>query len=206
MWTSHVMDSMAPFRRRNLDRQHCSEENNKQVIQPLCPVLAFSRLSLSIDFCSHVSIGSQHVSHVSCVGELPPVDVLYDNDGLVRCSGWFHHIRVGVLYLDLLAEPSILHPITDITGARLGFICHLVTEGEGIRGCITENIVSLMCLDLEVTGSHLNQLCHHGRPHPCEPHMNNIGGLCVVVFKLEEAFSRSVFVSKGGMQQTCLWH
>lgn len=78
-------------------------------------------------FYSHVSIGSQHVSHVSGVGELPAINVLYNNNGLVRCTGWFHYISFGVLYLDLLAKPPIVQPITNITGAGIGFICHLQT-------------------------------------------------------------------------------
>lgn len=33
-----------------------------------------------------------------------------------------------VLHLDLLAERSILHAITNIAGTRLGFVCHLLAE------------------------------------------------------------------------------
>lgn len=77
---------------------------------------------------SHVSIGSQHISHVSGVGKLPAIDVLYDYDGLVRCRGWLHDISFGVLDLNLLTEPPVVHPITNITGAWFSFICHLLTD------------------------------------------------------------------------------
>lgn len=92
------------------------------------PLLLFCTVQRFFFFNSHVSIGSQHISHVSGVGKLPAIDVLYDYDGLVRCRGWLHDISFDVLDLNLLTEPSVVHPITNITGAWLGFICHLLTD------------------------------------------------------------------------------
>lgn len=80
------------------------------------------------DLYSHVSIGSQHITDVSGVRELPPKDVLNDDDGLVRWRFWFHYISLSVFQLDLLTKPSIVHPVTDVTGAWVCLICHLLTD------------------------------------------------------------------------------
>lgn len=125
IWTSRAKDSRAPFQRRSLDRQHCSEERRNHCHRLSLSTLCFVQYS---DFYSHVSIGGQHISHVSGVGKLPPKDVLYDNDGLVRYRGWLHYIRFDVFYLDLLAEAPIVHPISNVTGTWLGFICHLLAD------------------------------------------------------------------------------
>lgn len=88
-------------------------------------------------FCFiHVSVGSKHVSHVSCVGKLPPKDVLYNNNGFVGRHGWLHHISFDVLDLDLAAEPSILQLISNITGTWPGFVCHLLTEQRKKSFCL----------------------------------------------------------------------
>lgn len=80
-----------------------------------------------IPLYSHVSVGSQQIGHVSGVGELPSIDVLYDDDGLVRCTGWFHDISCGVFYPNLLTQSPILQPIADITRTGPGFVRHLLT-------------------------------------------------------------------------------
>lgn len=129
IWTSRWMDSTAPFQRRSLDKRHCAEQSSCRRNDHFKVKLAnIYNHHYPHYLYSHVSIGSQHISHVSGVGKLPPIDVLYDNDGLVRCRGWFHYISFDVLYLDIMAETPIVHPIANITRAWLGFICHLLTD------------------------------------------------------------------------------
>lgn len=121
-WTPRLLSNIKVW-------THCSEEMTVYKGQTLeGTIFWFEQLCYS-----HVSVGSQHVSHVSGVGELPAIDVLYDNDGPVRRRRGLHHIGLDVLNLDLMAKPPIVHPVTNVTGARPGLVSHL----EGGRQALT---------------------------------------------------------------------
>lgn len=103
-------------------------------------------LSLFFVFYTHVSIGSQHISHVSSVRQFPSKYVLYNNDSLLRCTRWFYHISICVLNLDFLPETSILQSISNVARTWVGFVCHLLKENHNPKNFTFQfwNVLFLM--------------------------------------------------------------
>lgn len=91
----------------------------------------------------HVSVRSEHVSHVLCIGQLPSKNVLNYNDRFVSWCVRFHHVSFNVLNLNLLAKTAIFHLVPNVTRAWPGFICHLEIE---IRFDIVWNLLHC-CID-----------------------------------------------------------